>query len=169
MKIEKIKPIPKYILARIKKADAQNNATLPHQTRFYAYLTKNDGELVKVTVAVKYRYKNWLYLFDIRLVEPEITAVSRVFDIRVVFVKHFRNHFFELLFGCNVFEIFAQPVKRPIANIVFNAVLFGKIQRGKGVCLRLFATLRNRFVRIASARSRRALVQRHRLIKARLG
>ena len=61
MKIEKIKPIPKYILARIKKADAQNNATLPHQTRFYAYLTKNDGELVKVTVAVKYRYKKWLY------------------------------------------------------------------------------------------------------------
>lgn len=61
MKIEKIKPIPKYILARIKKADAQNNATLPHRTRFYAYLTKNDGELVKVTVAVKYRYKKWLY------------------------------------------------------------------------------------------------------------
>lgn len=61
MKIEKIKPIPKYILARIKKADKQNNATLPHRTRFYAYLTKNDGELVKVTVAVKYRYKKWLY------------------------------------------------------------------------------------------------------------
>lgn len=61
MKIEKIKPIPKYILARIKKADKQNNVTLPHQTRFYAYLTKNDGELVKVTVAVKYRYKKWLY------------------------------------------------------------------------------------------------------------
>ena len=61
MKIEKIKPIPKYILARIKKADKQNNATLPHLTRFYAYLTKNDGELVKVTVAMKYRYKKWLY------------------------------------------------------------------------------------------------------------
>ena len=61
MKIEKIKPIPKYILARIKKADTQNNVTLPHLTRFYAYLTKNDGELVKVTVAVKYRYKKWLY------------------------------------------------------------------------------------------------------------
>ncbi|MBS5856708.1 MAG: PcfJ domain-containing protein [Firmicutes bacterium] len=62
MKIEKIKPIPKYILARIKKADIQNNnVTLPHRTRFYAYLTKNDGELVKVTVAVKYRYKKWLY------------------------------------------------------------------------------------------------------------
>ena len=61
MKIEKIKPIPKYILARIKKADKQNNVTLPHRTRFYAYLTKNDGELVKVTVAVKYRYKKWLY------------------------------------------------------------------------------------------------------------
>lgn len=61
MKKEKIKPIPKYIVARIKKADAQNNVCLPGRTRFYSYLTKNDGELVKVTVAVKTRYKQWLY------------------------------------------------------------------------------------------------------------
>ena len=61
MKIEKIKPIPKYILARIKKADAENNETKPGNVRFYSYLTKNDGELVKVTVAVKMRYKQWLY------------------------------------------------------------------------------------------------------------
>ena len=61
MKIEKIKPIPKYIVARIKKADAQNKVCLPGRTRFYSYLTKNDGELVKVTVAVRTRYKQWMY------------------------------------------------------------------------------------------------------------
>ncbi len=61
MKVEKIKPIPKYILARIKKADTENNETKPSHVRFYSYLTKNDGELVKVTVAVKMRYKQWLY------------------------------------------------------------------------------------------------------------
>ena len=61
MKQEKIKPIPKYIVARIKKADKQNKITLPGRTRFYSYLTKNDGELVKVTVAVRTRYKQWLY------------------------------------------------------------------------------------------------------------
>ena len=46
MKIEKIKPIPKYIVARIKRADKQNNITVPGHTRFYSYLTMNDGELV---------------------------------------------------------------------------------------------------------------------------
>ena len=61
MKVEKLKPIPKYIFARIKKADAENNETKPGNVRFYSYLTKNDGELVKVTVAVKMRYKQWLY------------------------------------------------------------------------------------------------------------
>lgn len=61
MKIEKIKTIPKYILARIKKADAQNKVCLPGRTRFYSYLTRNDGEIVKITVAVKTRYKQWLY------------------------------------------------------------------------------------------------------------
>ncbi len=61
MKIEKIKPIPKYIIASIKKADKQNNITLAGRTRFYSYLTKNDGELVKVTVAVRTRYKQWFY------------------------------------------------------------------------------------------------------------
>lgn len=61
MKIEKIKPIPKYLLARIKKIDAENDTTTPGRTRFYSYLTKNDGELVKATVAVKNHYKRWLY------------------------------------------------------------------------------------------------------------
>ena len=61
MKIEKIKPIPKYIIEEIKKADDQNKVCVPGRTRFYSYLTKNNGELVKVTVAVKTKYKQWLY------------------------------------------------------------------------------------------------------------
>lgn len=52
MKIEKIKPIPKYIVARIKRTDKQNNIAIPGHTRFYSYLTKNDGELVKITVVI---------------------------------------------------------------------------------------------------------------------
>jgi hypothetical protein len=55
----KIKPIPKYILARIKKEDKKYKCYGTGLTRFYSYLTKNDGELVKVTVAVKNRYSKW--------------------------------------------------------------------------------------------------------------
>lgn len=63
MKIEKIKPIPKYIVKKIKNTDEQCQRlyTSKGHTRFYSYLTKNDGELVKVTVAVKHHYKQWLY------------------------------------------------------------------------------------------------------------
>ena len=60
MKLEKIKPIPKYILAKIKKYDKEFYPTSNSNRRFYAYFTKNDGELVKVTVAVKH-YKGKLY------------------------------------------------------------------------------------------------------------
>lgn len=51
MKIEKIKPVPKYILARIRKR--MKTDTHCGKTMYYAYLTKNDGELAKVTVAVR--------------------------------------------------------------------------------------------------------------------
>lgn len=61
MKIEKIRPIPKYIVERIKKLDDKTKFDKPGTTRYYSYLTKNDGELVKVTVAVKYYRKKWLY------------------------------------------------------------------------------------------------------------
>ena len=61
MKIEKIKPIPKYIAEKIKKLDDEMNREKPGMTRYYSYLTKNDGELVKVTVAVKYYRNKWLY------------------------------------------------------------------------------------------------------------
>ena len=61
MKVEKIKPVPKYIVERIKRYDKENLTCAPGHTRFYSYLTKNDGELVKVTVAVRHHYKQWLY------------------------------------------------------------------------------------------------------------
>ena len=56
MKIDKIKPIPKYMLALIKKEDKKRYAEPTGKTRYYSYLTKNDGELVCVTVAVKHHY-----------------------------------------------------------------------------------------------------------------
>ena len=61
MKQEKIKPIPKYIVKRIKAMDKKDYVTASGRTRFYAYLTKNDGELVKVTVAVRNYYSQWHY------------------------------------------------------------------------------------------------------------
>lgn len=60
MKIEKIKPIPKYILKLIKKTDLESYKAQNGFTRYYSYLTKNDGELVQVIVAVKNRYAKWL-------------------------------------------------------------------------------------------------------------
>lgn len=57
MKIEKIKLIPKYIQKKIKRYDDILKPEHTGRTRFYAYFTKNDGELVKVTVAVR-EYKN---------------------------------------------------------------------------------------------------------------
>ncbi len=57
MKIEKIKPIPKYIEKKIKAIDKAY--PVRGRTRFYAYLTRNDGELVKVTVAVKEKKNKW--------------------------------------------------------------------------------------------------------------
>ena len=59
MKIEKIKPIPKYIQKKIKLYDDQLKSAPFGRTRFYAYFTKNDGELVKVTVAVREYKKQW--------------------------------------------------------------------------------------------------------------
>lgn len=56
MKIEKIKAIPKNIIAEIKKRETEKGG----RTRYYSYLTTNDKELVKVTVAVKY-HKDKLY------------------------------------------------------------------------------------------------------------
>ena len=60
MKIEKIKPIPKCIEKQIIAID-KNRELAYNQRRFYAYFTKNDGELVKVTVAAR-KYKDKVYL-----------------------------------------------------------------------------------------------------------
>lgn len=61
MRENKIRPIPNYILKRIKQTDKKDNPTPRGNVRYYSYLTKNDGELVKVTVAVKHRYNSWHY------------------------------------------------------------------------------------------------------------
>lgn len=58
--IEKdIKPMPKYIRELIKKEDEKHYEKYSGIVRFYAYLAIWHKELVKVTVAVKTRYKNW--------------------------------------------------------------------------------------------------------------
>lgn len=59
MKIEKIRPIPKYMVEKIRKYDKRRCKEQDGHTRFYSYLTTNDGELVKVTVAVRNKYKKW--------------------------------------------------------------------------------------------------------------
>ena len=52
MKISKIKPIPKYIQKIMTKIDNKRDLAY-NSRRFYSYYTKNDGELVKVTVAAR--------------------------------------------------------------------------------------------------------------------
>ncbi len=59
MKIEKIKPIPKYILRLIQKTDKETHPEQGGHTRYYAYLTKNEGEFCKVTCAVKCHKSKW--------------------------------------------------------------------------------------------------------------
>lgn len=61
VKIEKIKPIPKYILEKIKKMDKQTFSVPSRKTRYYSYLTKNDKELVQVYVGVKNKGKELYY------------------------------------------------------------------------------------------------------------
>jgi len=61
MNIDKLKLIPKYLLARIKKLDKQTYPTQDGHTRYYSYLTKIGSEICKVTVAVRNRYSKWLY------------------------------------------------------------------------------------------------------------
>ena len=59
MKIEKIKPIPKYMIKLIKKKDLKSCPAQNAVTRYYNYFTKNDGELVQVTVAVRNHKGKW--------------------------------------------------------------------------------------------------------------
>jgi len=59
MKSENIKPIPKYIREQIYKLDLVKCPRQENYSRFYSYLTKVKGELVKITVAVINYYKKW--------------------------------------------------------------------------------------------------------------
>lgn len=56
---DNIKPIPKYMLERIRKLDKKLNSTPSGTNRFYTYFTKFRNELCNVTVAVRNKYKKW--------------------------------------------------------------------------------------------------------------
>ena len=59
MKMEKIKPIPKKIVAAIKRLDKKNYPAQDRHLRFYSYMATNDKELVRITVEVRNHRKNW--------------------------------------------------------------------------------------------------------------
>ncbi|MDE6473641.1 MAG: PcfJ domain-containing protein [Clostridia bacterium] len=54
-----IKPIPKYILKLIQRKDKKDCPEQSGHTRFYSYLSKFGGELVKVTVACRNKNGKW--------------------------------------------------------------------------------------------------------------
>ena len=83
MKMEKIKPVPKYIVERIKAIDKLRFAKPTKLVRYYSYLTKNDGELVKVTVAVRNNRNDWHY---------KQVAVHGI-DSKICFVKDMVRYF----------------------------------------------------------------------------
>ena len=59
IEIKDIKPIPKYILSKIKRMDKLSYPEPNGITRFYKYYTQYKKELCEVVVAVKNRYKKW--------------------------------------------------------------------------------------------------------------
>lgn len=59
LKEKDIKPIPKYMLKLIQKRDKKSFPQQNGQTRFFSYLAKFNGELVKVTVACRNKGKQW--------------------------------------------------------------------------------------------------------------
>lgn len=61
MNIDNIKPIPKYIMKLIEKRDKQYYKLPCGNTRCYAYLTRWNNELIKITVAVRH-FQNELYV-----------------------------------------------------------------------------------------------------------
>ena len=83
MKMEKIKPVPKYIVERIKVLDKIRFSKPTKLVRYYSYLTKNDGELVKVTVAVRNNRNDWHY---------KQVAVHGI-DSKICFVKDMVRYF----------------------------------------------------------------------------
>ncbi len=61
IEIENIKPIPKYILEKIKKKDKKLYPSPDGHTRYYTYFTKFKNELCSVTVAVRHKYNKWYH------------------------------------------------------------------------------------------------------------
>ena len=59
MKMRYLKPIPKKIVNKIQKLDLETHPEQNGKHRFYAYLTVWEGELIKITVAVKNYRKKW--------------------------------------------------------------------------------------------------------------
>lgn len=59
MEINDIKPIPKYMLEKIRRLDRAKYPKPKGMTRFYAYFTVRHKELIKITVAVKHKYSSW--------------------------------------------------------------------------------------------------------------
>ncbi|MDY6367424.1 MAG: hypothetical protein SPL13_02780, partial [Clostridia bacterium] len=59
MKKFDIKPIPKYMIKRIRKLDLKYYPEQKGITRYYAYFTKKNKQLCKVTVALKNHYSQW--------------------------------------------------------------------------------------------------------------
>ena len=59
IELKHIKPMPKYIQKTIIKRCKEDIKMYCFKRAFYAYLTKFNGELAKVTVAVRYKNKKW--------------------------------------------------------------------------------------------------------------
>lgn len=56
-----IRPIPKYIIEKIRILDKKYCPATNGHLRYYAYLAIWHKELVKVTVAVRHKYNKWYY------------------------------------------------------------------------------------------------------------
>lgn len=69
-----IGPIPKNILKRIQKLDGKYYPSHDGHVRCYAYTTTWKNELVKVTVAVKHRYKSGTASRSLFMVRIRISA-----------------------------------------------------------------------------------------------
>ncbi len=59
MKLFTIRPIPKYLVKRIRELDLKYYPEQIGITRFYAYLTTKNKQLCKITVALKNRKSRW--------------------------------------------------------------------------------------------------------------
>ncbi|MBQ3213975.1 MAG: PcfJ domain-containing protein [Clostridia bacterium] len=59
MEEKDIKPIPKYIIRKIRKLDDENRFVTDTSTRYYSYLTKINKDLARIIVACKVKDHQW--------------------------------------------------------------------------------------------------------------